>query len=400
MKFEIDSLVEEMLNQLPETVWTSDSTTFLDPAIGGGQFVRAIEQRLRKAGHSNANICNRVFGFEASNLHIRFAVNKYKLVGQYVRKSYQTILEMDNNMKFDVVVGNPPYEATDNAGRKDQANNLWSKFTKKGMDLVKDNGFMSFVTPTSWLSPAADIGKGKHGIRFFNEYFQKYKTHTLNVNECARHFAVGSTFSYFVVEKAEANKFETNVVTENSRYKMDLRTVHYLPKTMNSLAISINKKVLEIQDKFGIVGNNLPECRVDISKTQTDQFSVPTYHTNSKGGNYWYIKNPISTAANAKVIISLSGSYVPIYDQGGMSFTTMCVVYYLKKNDSMDSIQSFLNSKLVKFILSENKYTGWVSPVISDLPNIDKTKIWSNSDLYDHFDLTQEEIDYVETSIA
>ena len=74
LKFEIDPLVAEILDHLPESVWTSTSTTFFDPAIGGGQFVRAIEQRLRRYGHSDANIRKRVFGFEESNLHIRFAV--------------------------------------------------------------------------------------------------------------------------------------------------------------------------------------------------------------------------------------------------------------------------------------------------------------------------------------
>jgi site-specific DNA-methyltransferase (adenine-specific) len=65
----------------------------------------------------------------------------------------------------------------------------------------------------------------------------------------------------------------------------------------------------------------------------------------------------------------------------------------------MDSIRSYLESKLVKFILDENKYTGWVSPVISDLPEVDKTKIWKDQDLYSHFGLTQEEIDHIENAI-
>ena len=60
LKFEIDPLVAEILDHLPESVWTSTSTTFFDPAIGGGQFVRAIEQRLRRYGHSDANIRKRV----------------------------------------------------------------------------------------------------------------------------------------------------------------------------------------------------------------------------------------------------------------------------------------------------------------------------------------------------
>lgn len=308
-------------------------------------------------------------------------------------------LEKEFNMKFDVIVGNPPYGASDSEGRKDQANNLWSKFTKKGFDVLDDGGFLAFVTPNSWLSPAADIGKGKHGIRFFNDYFQHYATHVLNVNECGKHFNVGSTFSYFVVEKTPANNFQTKVITDDSEYTIDLKTIEYLPKSMNPKAISINKKVLEAEEKFGIVGNNLPESRIEMSKEKSGNFNVPCYNTPAKGGTYWYSKTPISTAADPKVIISISGNYVPVYDTGGMSFTGMCLAYYLKKNDDMDSVRSYLESKLVKFILDENKYTGWVSPVISDLPNIDKTKIWTDAELYAHFGLTQEEIDYIEANV-
>jgi len=396
MKFEIEPLVTEILNQLPDSVWTSKTTTFFDPAIGGGQFVKEIESRLLAAGHSKDNIRKRVFGFEESELHIRYAVNKHSLLGQYVRKPSMRVLELEENMKFDVVVGNPPYEATSDDGRKDQANNLWSKFTQKGMSLVKTGGHIAFVIPNSWLSPAADVGKGKHGTRFFNDYFQKFKTLILNVNECARHFDVGSTFSYFVVEKSVSSKFDTKVVTDQTEYVMDLRDIHYLPKTMHPLAISINKKVLDIVDKFGIVGNNLPETRMDMQADQTKEFCVPAYHTSGKGGTYWYAKKAISTASKPKVIISISGNYVPVYDNGGMSFTGMCVVYYLEGTDKLDSVQSYLNSKLVRFVLNENKYTGWVSPVITDLPNVDKTKVWTDKDLYKHFKLTKEEVKYIE----
>jgi site-specific DNA-methyltransferase (adenine-specific) len=299
-------------------------------------------------------------------------------------------------MKFDVMVGNPPFEATDIDGRKDQANNLWSKFTKKGIELLKDGGHLAFITPTSWLSPAADIGKGKTGIRFFTEYFQKFKVIALNVNECAKHFSVGSTFSYFVLEKTPAKKFITKVTTADGSYDIDLRSIYYLPKSMNQLAISINKKVLSSTSPFGFVGNNLPETKVDMKKEPTATHQEKAYHTGSKGGTHWYCEKPIKTANSPKVIVSLSGNYIPVYDNSGMSFTGMCVVYYLEKNDSMDSIKSFLDSKLVKFILNENKYTGWVSSVISVLPKIDKNRIWTEQELYSHFNLTNEEIQYIE----
>lgn len=137
MKFAIDPLVKEILDQLPKSVWTSNFTTFCDPAFGGGQFVRAIEQRLRAYGHDDANIRSRVFGFEASKLHVHFAVNKYKLVGQYVKMPYDKFFELDDSMKFDVVLGNPPYSLAGNkTGKKGRTKNLYPDFYKKAVELA------------------------------------------------------------------------------------------------------------------------------------------------------------------------------------------------------------------------------------------------------------------------
>ena len=36
LKFEIDELVDEILDQLPVSVFERNDTTFLDPAMGGG----------------------------------------------------------------------------------------------------------------------------------------------------------------------------------------------------------------------------------------------------------------------------------------------------------------------------------------------------------------------------
>jgi len=307
---------------------------------------------------------------------------------------------MEPNMKFDVVVGNPPYESATADGRKDQANNLWSKFTKKAFEIVKKDGVVALVTPTSWLSPAADIGKGKNGIRFIRDYFQKLSVVYMNINECAKHFSVGSTFSYFVVKNTETTAFKTEILTDETSYTIDLRDIEYFPKTMNKLAISISKKTLEHSVKFGFIGNNLPECRIEFVRERTDEYDVPAYHTPAKGGTYWYAKEHISTSSRKKVVVSISGEFNPVYDNiGELNFTNMCKAYYLNSNDNMESIKSFLGSKLIKFLMKQNKYTGWVAPIINDLPIIDKTKLWVDEELYTHFNLTQEEIDYIEANV-
>jgi hypothetical protein len=50
-------------------------------------------------------------------------------------------------MKFDVVIGNPPYQGTHK-----KASKLWPKFYEKGFELLKNNGVLCFVAPATWLN--------------------------------------------------------------------------------------------------------------------------------------------------------------------------------------------------------------------------------------------------------
>lgn len=50
-------------------------------------------------------------------------------------------------MKFDVVIGNPPYQGPTKASKK-----LWPQFISKAFELVKDGGAVYLITPTTWLN--------------------------------------------------------------------------------------------------------------------------------------------------------------------------------------------------------------------------------------------------------
>ncbi len=58
------------------------------------------------------------------------------------------------DMKFDVIIGNPPYQSGNGSGDKrcSATNPLWWQITKQSVSLLKDGGILSFITPTNILS--------------------------------------------------------------------------------------------------------------------------------------------------------------------------------------------------------------------------------------------------------
>ena len=130
LKFDIKDLVNEMIDKLPKEVFTSKTTTFYDPSMGGGQFIVEVENRLRQYGHSDENISKRVFGYVENRIPFNYIMNTHKLVGDYKTK-------INENMKFNVVLGNPPYHTP---GKSSDHNKLWIQFLIKSRTLLKPNG--------------------------------------------------------------------------------------------------------------------------------------------------------------------------------------------------------------------------------------------------------------------
>lgn len=112
LKFNLECLANEMLDQVDKTIFERDDTTFLDPACGGGQFVKAVEDRLRQYGHSDENIANRVHGAVENILDVGFIKKTTGTVANVASKDPR-----DMKMKFDLVIGNPPF--TLQTSRKD-----------------------------------------------------------------------------------------------------------------------------------------------------------------------------------------------------------------------------------------------------------------------------------------
>jgi len=346
IKFNIDPLVCEILDQLPKEVWISKTTTFLDPAIGGGQFIRAIETRLRNYGHSDENISGRVYGCEDSNLNVQYVKNKYKVlatlgVGYFLERDF-------SNMKFDVIVGNPPFSEKSKASDK-----LWAKFIASSMNLIKQDGLLSFITPSGWTSST-------------NIAYSLLKNKIITANfSSAVSKAFGTTggtqrFAYFVASSKE-NKNTPICIFDEGQLVIDPTETPYAPqKSSSGHSYMIAKKMF-------------------LSNTPVHDWTRIDYADSSKA-----VVVPMAKSAN----------YVIKYDVDTFDGSR----YKLKCNSSDGkAIASNLNLKLYRNLRWVLRSGPALAGNFKQLP-IPTTKM-TDAKLYAHFNLTQDEIDYIEENV-
>lgn len=381
MKFEIEPLVAEMFDQLPDSVWSSKTSTFFDPAIGGGQFVRAIEQRLRSCGHSDANIRSRVFGFENNLLKVQSTVNKYSLVGQYAVKPYEKFFELDNTMKFDVVVGNPPFKNGNETGGK---SSLWRKVVAKAWTIVKDNGTLIMVAP-QFPNSAKDLG----------HIFTENQTNTV-WTKISHHFpGVGSSFFAWSVTKT-SNTAKTFFIDEGLHIDV---TSKQLP--VNLHCIGLVDKLMQHPTFSCLSSPEYLHTSVADGKDDKHLYSQPgsthPYTIRRTSGDTYAMWGAVKPTDydTPKVTMTFSGN--PHYKYHSKSDPIGTIKfqsgYIIVKNKTQgENLIKLYESKLYVFLQKQLGTGGMRGKNYYELPAVDLDQTWSDQDLYTHFCLTSDEI--------
>jgi site-specific DNA-methyltransferase (adenine-specific) len=298
------------------------------------------------------------------------------------------------NMKFDVVIGNPPYNWSDgDKQRKNNRENLWTRFVSKSFeDWVAKDGYVAMVVPKTWMSPSRDYGN----TIIVQDYFKPNQVEAINIDECARHFNVGSSFSYFVV-KVDGSKSSqvTKVVSNSGKFDMDLSSTTWdmgIPTILEKDIISMLGKFYAGATPFDWLRQY--EGQVDEVLTQG---SVSVFHTPASKGNT-FCNTPSYLHTTVKVMVSLSGRYEPFYDNGNTSPSGFIVCLKIKQGETLANAQSVLDSKLYKLVVDKLfRYNGFINGnVLKGLPALDLTRSWTDQDIYKHFSLTQDEINAIE----
>jgi len=382
LKMEIASLVNEMVSKLPETLFLSDSTTFLDPSMASGQYVAAIEQRLRTHGHSDENIKSRVFGVEKNMLRVNYAIKKNKLVGTYSVDKNDVPSILICNMKFDCIVGNPPYQnGTDkNSGSSDK---LWMEFVKKSILSLEKNGYMCIVHPIGWRTIGNEMWK---------EVYQKIQVEYCKI-EPHVDWGVGIKVDWYIIRNTDYT-IPTEVEFKDKTKIIDFR------KVSGIVGDSTVEKLLNCgEDTIDFHQSHSHDSRRDfISKSESSTNTFPLRHTTPN--NLLWSSKSHKWQNEKKVLVSNSGYLYPTYDDGVYGTTQACWVVFVKSKIDGEYLVRLLNSKLFTYFINNVKTSGYNNKLLKLLPYPKGlSDNFTNADLYAHFKLTDDEIKLVESAI-
>ena len=350
LKMEIASLVNEMVSKLPDTLFLSDSTTFLDPSMASGQYVSAIEQRLRKHGHSDENIKSRVFGVEKNMLRVNYAIKKNKLVGTYSVDVNDIPSILICNMKFDCIVGNPPYQTqTDGNSRP-----IWHLFVESSIKTLEDGGYLCYVHPSGWRNVEGAFKNVGNLIKSKDVEYLEIHDEKDGMNT----FGAMTRYDWYVLKNSPSSKKTSVKFQDGSTKIIDLNALSFIPNG------SYNKIVSLLSGNSGNKINILYNCdyhhqKEYVSKEKTGKFKYPVFYCINQGdkSTIFYSSEKRGHFGISKFI--WSNGYIPsfgcVVDPNGEYGMTQFCYAIVDEPKNLDNIKKAFDSKAFRDLMFDCK---------------------------------------------
>ena len=320
-------------------------------------------------------------------------------------------------MKFDVIIGNPPYQMSD-GGNNASAIPIYQKFVEQSVRL--NPKYLSMIIPSRWYCG----GRGLEAFReemLTNEHLAELHDYKKSA-DCFPGIRNGGGICYFLW-KRDDNSPKCKVVEHNAdgivssvyRSLTEFGDVFVRDSFVCNILRKVTQKGEETMDN--VVFRQKPfGLRTNFSDFDSSG-DVKVYTKKEKCGFAFAKKEKITANAELipywKVVTSRSTS-VPEEDNGqvlrmsqtfiaepGSVVTESYVLLQVFKTERMArNLLSYVQTKFFRFLCQPLI----VSPDVSKrtfkfVPQQDFSKPWTDAELYEKYGLTDEEIAFIESMI-
>lgn len=471
------ALVNQILDMLPVELWANPEARFLDPVCKTGVFLREMAKRLMqgleniipdKQERINHIFQNQLYGIAITELtsllarrgvycskiangkysvcdlfkdeqgNIRF--KKLKHTWEAGRCIYcgasQEVYDREDaletyaynfihtnnpekifNMKFDVIVGNPPYQLSD-AGHGRSASPIYQKFVEQAKKL--NPRYLTMIIPARWFAG----GKGLDEFRteMLNDKRIRKLVDFENSNEVFPGVDVAGGICYFLWERDNEGLCEVTNFYNGETALSERSLNEFSIFIRHSKAIPILKKVSRTENsKFNLNVIVSPRKPFGIEGNRTPSKSgIPCYFTQRQG--VLFVKKdelndsfklldkykllipraPIAGQTDfSKPVTFYYEGNVRIAKPGEACSETWLVAFASKKLSEVTSFKSYLFTKTFRFLLLQTVISQDVTREnFQFIPHLDKYEgTYTDEILVKRWGITKSEWNFIDSRI-
>ena len=370
-------LAEEMLDKLPQEIWSDKTKTFCDPAFANGSFYFLLINRLMQGLSEVIEnpeerlkhiVENQVFVYDTNEVPRLFvsalAKRQYNLKELDIKPNicYNDLLEEEINMKFDVVVMNPPYQAAPKSDKnKGQAtgNVIWNKFVENALtSWLKEDGLLCAVHPSGWRKPESDRSKynGMFDLMARENHMKHLEIH--DAKDGMATFNAATRYDWYVIDRSSPVGLTKVVGQDGKSVEIDLKTRPWLENCEFGEVSTI------LGNGCGIIYSRSAYASDKdwTSKEKNEEFSHPLVHSTPKSGVRYYYSSLNSKGhfGIPKVIFGDSGINDVVIDlEGKYGITEHAMALPVKDEQDAIKAKEFLMSEKFQNILKSCKWSNF-----------------------------------------